>query len=164
MKNKQLIALAGPAAIYVVLFCIIAGSFYNFPVLNVAWAADAHGNDITFILIEQWDGAAYQVVYNFTTSGGSTRVQDSLKIRFTVGVKLADSLASNQNEAGHWTDVKMNITNGGAIWTNKDLTFSSKSGPSAGFYYVRFVEVWDDVGKPAAGVTYTCVAKYTAYI
>lgn len=163
MRRKH--ALGFAAAI--ILYCGLlgwTGLIPGVPLIHVVYGADAYGNDITFILVEQWDGAAYQVISNFTSTGGSSRVSDSLKIRFTVGVKLSSSLASSQNEAGNWTDVKMNITNGGAIWTNRDFPVNSKTGPTGGFYYVRFVDVWDDSGKPAAGVTYTCTAKYTAYI
>lgn len=130
--------------------------------LNLAYAADAYGNDILWVAIYQYNGTAWNLVWNITSSGGSYRVHDAWAINFTVCIQFNNTLASSTAEAIDYTRVYMNITDGGTVWNNEEL--NNTACTLEGDYYVLLEEgYWNEVGKPEAGVTYECAVLYQGY-
>lgn len=133
-----------------------------FPQIGLVWGADAYGSDIQFIEVYQWNGTAYNLVENFTSSGGSCRVVENNTIKFIVGIKFNKTLASDNAEAISFTRVYSNITDGGSIWNNEELNHTSIDS-DANFYYLKENGVWNETGKPSSGVTYNCSFLYQGY-
>jgi len=159
--RKKLIVVA------IVLMVLLAFPMLNqqFCILKVAWCADSYGNDISYVEVWQYNGTAWNLVINFTSSGGSTRIHDSWTTKFIVMCKLNSTLASSQTEAKDYTKNLMNITYGSPItyvWQNKELNFTSCTGPTSGFYYIERWGNWTS-DLPQQGVTYTCALDYQQY-
>lgn len=133
-----------------------------FTEIRLVYAADSYGNDINYVEVWQYNGTAWNLLANFTSTGGSVRVHDSWPTNFTVGIKLNSTLVSSTSDAIAYTRVYMNITDGGTIWNNAELnnTFCSLSGS---YYYLTEQGYWNQTGKPMAGVTYACSILYQAY-
>ena len=128
----------------------------------IVYAADSYGNDINFIEVWQYNGSAWNLLANFTSTGGSVRVHDSWAMNFTVGIQINSTLVSSTSEAIDYTRVYMNITDGGSIWNNAELNNTSCS-LSGSYYYLTEQGHWNETGKPVAGVTYACSILYQAY-
>lgn len=128
----------------------------------IVYAADSYGNDINFVEVWQHNGTAYNLLANFTVTGGSVRVHDSWVINFTVGIKMNSTLVSSTSDAIAYTRVYMNITDGGTIWNNVELNNTACS-LSGSYYYLTEQGHWNATGKPSAGVTYACSILYQAY-
>jgi len=128
----------------------------------IVYAADSYGNDINFIEVWQYNGSAWNLLANFTSTGGSVRVHDSWATNFTVGIQINSTLVSSVSDAIAYTRVYMNITDGGSIWTNAELNNTSCS-LSGSYYYLTEQGYWNETGKPVAGVTYACSILYQAY-
>jgi hypothetical protein len=128
----------------------------------IVYAADSYGNDINFIEVWQYNGSAWNLLANFTSTGGSVRVHDSWATNFTVGIRINSTLVSSVSDAIAYTRVYMNITDGGAIWTNAELNNTACS-LSGSYYYLTEQGYWNQTGKPVAGVTYACSILYQAY-
>lgn len=122
---------------------------------------DAYGNVIVWHTIEQWNGTAWVILQNVTTSTAWTqRVVDSQPIRFQVKWRLNNTLAGSEAEAVTYTRVKMNITVG--IWDNKAFNNTSTSS-DASYYYGVELGTWNVTGQPVAGTTYNVATRYEAY-
>jgi hypothetical protein len=128
----------------------------------IVYAADSYGNDITFIEVWQYNGTAWNLLANFTSTGGNVRVHDSWAINFTVGIRINSTLVSSTSDAIAYTRVYMNITDGGSIWNNAELNNTACS-LSGSYYYLTEQGHWNTTGKPTAGVTYACSILYQAY-
>lgn len=148
-------------AIGILLFALLLQPF-NVTLIQMVWAADVHNNDILWVAVYQWNGSAWVLRNNFTSSGGSTRIHHEQVVNFTVRIKLNSTLASSTTEAVSYTRVYMNITNGGSIWTNEELN-NTAATLSGDFYLITEEGIWNETGKPVAGTTYSCTVDYDAY-
>jgi hypothetical protein len=128
----------------------------------IVYAADSYGNDISFVEIWQYNETAYNLLANFTVTGGSVRVHDSWVMNFTVGIKMNSTLVSSTADAIAYTRVYMNITDGGTVWNNVELNNTACS-LNGSYYYLTEQGYWNQTGKPVAGVTYACSILYQAY-
>jgi hypothetical protein len=128
----------------------------------IVYAADSYGNDINFIEVWQYNGTDWNLLANFTSTGGSVRVHDSWAINFTVGIQINSTLVSSVSDAIAYTRVYMNITDGGSIWNNVELNNTACS-LSGSYYYLTEQGYWNETGKPVAGVIYACSILYQAY-
>jgi len=128
--------------------------------IRLAWAADAYGNDIQFVEIYQYNGTDWNLVENFTSSGGTCRVHDGWPTNFTVSTKFNNTLASSTSEAIDYTRVYMNISE--SVWTNAELNNTACSLVGS-FYIVTEQGHWNQTGKPESGVTYECAVLYQGY-
>ena len=140
-------------------------SLHRSAFINVVFASpDAYGNDIIFCEIWQHNGSDWNIVYNFTSTGGSVRIHDSWQVKFVVGTKLNDTLASSSSEALDYTKTLMNITYGNPpsyIWQNIELNNTSIT-QSNGFYWIVETGIWTS-NLPQEGVTYNCAIDYRQY-
>lgn len=132
------------------------------PFTRMVFAADSYGNDINFVEVWQHNGTDWNLLDNFTTTGGSVRVHDSWVLNFTVGIMVNSTLVSSVSDAIAYTRVYMNITDGGAIWNNVELNNTACS-LNGSYYYLTEQGHWNATGKPVAGVTYACSILYQAY-
>jgi hypothetical protein len=152
---KKAFAIITVPLILTLVFALF--SVNNFAVIRVAYAspADSYGNDILFI--EVWEGSTLKA--NFTSSGGSVRVNASKTITFNVTVCFNSTLASSQSEAVQYTRVLLNIT---GIVTNAELTNVKVTGPVGGFYYLteQYIIAANTLTE---GQTYACSFKYQGY-
>jgi len=124
--------------------------------------ADAYGNDINYVEIWQFNGTTWVLKANFTSSGGSVRINDNQQVKFNVGIKLNSTLASSSNEAISYTRVYMNITyDSNFIWQNVELNNTSCQ-LVGNFYYLIETGIWS-TNLPIAGKTYACTVLYQAY-
>ncbi|MFN3329235.1 MAG: hypothetical protein ACK40U_10395 [Fervidobacterium pennivorans] len=120
--------------------------------------ADAYGNDIVYI--EVWQGGSLKA--NFTSTGGSVRIDANQQVDFVVCIKFNSTLASSESEAISYTKVLMNITySGNYIWQNKELNNTSIF-LSNGFYWLKEVGNWTS-NLPQEGITYNCAVLYQGY-
>ena len=136
--------------------------FPNSQFTKLAFAADSYGNDINFIEVWQYNGTNWNLLANFTVTGGSVRVHDSWAINFTIGIQINNTLVSSVSDAIAYTRVYMNITNGGTVWNNAELNNTSCSLVGS-YYYLTEQGHWNQTAKPVAGVTYACSILYQAY-
>jgi len=133
---------------------------FNFTFIRLAWAADAYGNDIQFVEIWQYNGSNWNLVENFTSSGGSCRVHDSYPTNFTVSLKFNSTLASSTAEAISYARVYMNISE--SVWTNAELNNTACS--LVGDYYILEEQGhWNQTGKPESGITYEFSVLFQGY-
>jgi hypothetical protein len=133
--------------------------------IRVGWSADAQGNDITHVTIYQYNGTVWNLVENFTSSGGSERILDSQPINFEVYMKLNKTLASSDSEAKSFTRSNMTITRTDTsvlIWDNVPLNQSATITSDATYYYLSFSGNWTST-LAVAGVTYNCTDVYQSY-
>jgi len=146
------------ALILIILMAVLPGSPFTVLVF-----ADSYSNDINNIEVWQYNGSAWNLLANFTTSGGSVRIHDGYETSFIVQVKLNTSLASSASEAHSYTRVNMSITDGGTIWPiSTMLNDSGTPSSSGGFWYVKKLGNWTS-SLPSPGVTYSCNATFQAY-
>jgi len=110
--------------------------------------------------VHQYNGTAWNLVANFTSSGGSTSVHDSWPTNFTVNIKFNSTLAGSTAEAISYTRVYMNISS--SVWTNEELNNTACSLVGS-FYILEEQGHWNQTGKPAEGVTYECAVSYQGY-
>jgi hypothetical protein len=150
----------------ILTFCVASMIQIQYPMLLVpnVFGADSQGNDITYCEVYQYNGSSWNLVYNFTSSGGSTRIHDSWQTSFVVGTKFNDSLASSQSEASNYTEVYMNITaiGGPSVWTNVVLNETSCTGPTSSYYWLTDIGNWTS-SLPSPGVTYNCTIDFRPY-
>lgn len=149
-------------AVLLIAFILVATIFLRSQTFLVL-AADAYGDQINYVEVWQWNGTAYVLRANFTSTGQSVRVEDNHVIKFVVSIKFNSTFASSQAEAISYTRVYMNITNGGTIWNNEELNNTECTGPTGNFYYLKEEGIWNSTGKPVAGVTYACSIVYQGY-
>lgn len=147
-----------------ILIILLAVPFFNQHscLISLVYAADSSNNDIEYVEIHQWDGDSWDLIENFTSSGGSCRVHDSYPTNFTVGISLNASLVEDSTEAIAYSRVNMTIANGGTIWDKEELT-NLECSLIGDFYYLVEQKSWSVEGQPVAGVTYTCTVDYDAY-
>lgn len=162
MKKRNL--LLACSLIFLLIFITCLPFFPTSPFNKIGFCspADSYGNDINFVEVWQYNGTAWNLLANFTTTGGSVRVHDSWATNFTVGIMINSTLVSSTAEAIDYTRVYMNITDGGSIWNNAILNNTSCS-LSGNYYYLTEQGHWNETGKPSAGVTYACSILYQAY-
>ena len=127
----------------------------------LVFASDSYGNDINFIEVWQWQGSDYELKDNFTTSGGTSKVDEDQAIKLIISIKFNDTLASSEAEAITNSRIYMNISEG--IWTNEELNNTSCSH-SGDFYWLKENGVWNQSGYPVVGVTYDCQVDYDGLI
>lgn len=155
-----------PGILIVILVVVCLGQMGpHYSILNFVWA-DSYGNDIISIEIWQYNFTNWNLIANFTSSGGSVRVHDSWAINLTVQIRLNETLATSKSEAISYTKVFVNITYGDIptyVWTNKELNNTSCTGPTGGFYYLKEQGHWNETGKPESGITYACSTQFKAY-
>jgi hypothetical protein len=153
--RKRLYLIIGVFAILLLLFASFNSGIFGTKLIVYASPGDAYGNDIKFI--EVWEGSVLKA--NFTTSGGSVRINASKTITFNVTVWFNSTLASSQSEAVSYTRVYLNIT---GVVTNAELTNVEVSGPVGGFYKLveRYVVA---AGTLSEGQTYACSVLYQGY-
>ena len=124
--------------------------------------ADAYGNDINYVEIWQYNGTTWILKANFTSSGGSVRINNNQQVKFNVGIRLNSTLASSSDEAISYTRVYMNITYDGTfVWQNVELNNTSCQ-LVGNFYYLIETGTWS-TNLPIAGKTYACTILYQAY-
>lgn len=151
-----------------VAFCLVLASVsLEIPgpwIRPVFCAPDSQGNDINYCEVWQWNTTHWNLVVNFTSSGGSSRIHDSWYTKFIISMKFNSSLASSQQESKDYTKVLMNITKPGPtyIWTNVELNNTSCSGPTSNNYWLIEEGNWTST-LPEAGVTYTVSIDYQSY-
>jgi hypothetical protein len=109
------------------------------------------------LFIEVWEGSILKA--NFTSSGGSVRVNASKTVTFNVTVCFNSTLASSQFEAVQYTRVLLNIT---GIVTNAELSNVKVVGPVGGFYYLT-EQYTVAANTLTEGQTYVCSFKYQGY-
>ena len=143
--------------ILILLIGSIISTFPNIQPVMLAFASDAHGDDINFIEVWQWNTSDYVLKANFTSIGGSCLVDDDEAIKVIVSIKFNDTLASSEAEAISYTRLYMNISEG--IWTNKELNNTSCLHSGA-FYWLKENGIWNQTGKPQWGITYECSVLY----
>jgi hypothetical protein len=136
--------------------------FPNLPFTRMVFAADSYGNDINFIEVWQYNGTDWNLLANFTITGGSVRVHDGWPMNFTIGIQINNTLVSSSSDAIAYTRVYMNITNGGTVWNNAELNNTSCSLVGS-YYYLTEQGHWNQTAKPMEGVTYACSIFYQAY-
>ena len=117
-------------------------------------AIDSYGDDINYI--EVWEGDTLKA--NFTSSGGTVKVNASKQIKFVVSIKFNSSLASSNTEAVDYTKVLMNIT---GIWTNEELNNTSVV-QSGDFYFLKEEGILAS-DTLSEGETYECAVLYQGY-
>ena len=116
--------------------------------------ADSYGNDILSIAVYE-DNV---LKANFTSSGGTVRLNASKTITFNVTICFNITLASSQTEAIQYTRVYLNIT---GIITNAELT-NVKIWQNSNFYYL--IEKYTiNPNTLSGGQTYACTFKYQGY-
>jgi len=133
------------------LICLI---LTQFPQRYTVLAVDSYGDDINYI--EVWEGDTLKA--NFTSSGGTVKVNASKQIRFIVGIQFNDTLASSTAEAIDYTRVYMNIT---GIWTNVELN-NTACQHSGSWYYLK-EEGNLTANTLSEGETYECSVLYQGY-
>jgi hypothetical protein len=99
---------------------------------------------------------------NWTSSGESIRVVDSLPLKFYVGISFNSTYASSSSEAISFTRVYMNISDSGSIWVNEELNNTS-CVLSGDYYYLEELAAWNQTGKPESGITYAFSTRYEGY-
>jgi len=149
MKKKLLLVAVPIALLVLALF-----GYSNDGFVSLVFAADSYGNDIKYI--EVWEGDTLKA--NFTSSGGTVRVNASNTITFNVSICINSTLASSTSEAVSYTAVYMNIT---GIWTNVELNNTSVV-LNGSFYYLIEKGVIN-AGTLTEGQTYDCSILYKAY-
>lgn len=130
--------------------------------IHLAYAADSYSNDIDSVEVWQWNGTAYELRHNLTSSGGTYRIYDNQTTKFVVNIMFNSTLAASTAEAISFTRVYMNITDGGTIWNDAELNNTS-CALFGDFYCLAEEGVWNSTGKPTAGVTYACSVLYQGY-
>jgi len=133
------------------LSCLI---LTQFPQRYTVLAVDSHGDDINYI--EVWEGDTLKA--NFTSGGGTVKVNASKLIRFVVGIQFNDTLASTTQEAIDYTRVYMNIT---GVWTNMELN-NTACQHSGSWYYLK-EEGNLTANTLSEGETYECSVLYQGY-
>jgi len=146
--KKQILLVAVPIALLIV--ALLGFSHDGFVSLVFA----AYGNDLKYI--EVWEGNTLKA--NFTSSGGTVRVNASNTITFNVSICINSTLVSSSAEAVSYTAVYMNIT---GIWTNMELNNTSVV-LNGSFYYLIEKGVLN-AGTLSEGQTYDCSVLYKAY-
>jgi len=144
----------------VTLLCAFLMVQCDFTIFRLVYGSDAYGNDIQFVEVHQYNGSAWNLVHNFTSSGGSCRVHDGWITNFTVSIKFNSTFASNNEEAISYTRVYMNISE--SVWTNEELNNTACSLVGS-FYILEEQGCWNQTGKPESGVTYECSVLYQGY-
>lgn len=112
---------------------------------------DVYGNDINFV--EVWEDTALKL--NFSSSGGTVKVDAGKTLKFVVGIKFNSTLASSSDEAVSYTRVYMNIS---GVWVNKELNNTSVV-LSGGFYWLK-EEAILAANTLSEGQTYECSILY----
>jgi hypothetical protein len=159
--KKTLISIFAICTILVSLLFLPESSF-----VKIAFASpDSYGNQINYIEIWQWNVSSYELLINFTSSGGSVRVKGNTVTKFIVGIQFNSTLASSTSQAIQYTKVLMNITDDTtplAEWNSRELNNTSCSLVS-NFYHLTEQGIWNVTGYPISGVTYTCTTRYKGY-
>ena len=158
---KALVALFFSA----LLLCCISSNFEELG-LRIAWATspDAYGNQLRNCEVYQWNGTAWDFIYNFTTDGESALIHDGYPTRFNVTVMFNVSYAASYTYAYNYTGTYMNITyNVGAdfVWTNMILNNTAYVETATHWVIVKQGD-WNST-LPSAGVTYNCTILYQPY-
>jgi hypothetical protein len=148
--NKKTLLVAVPIALLIV--ALLGFSHDGF--VSLVFAADSYGNDIKYI--EVWEGNTLKA--NFTSSGGTVRVNASNTITFNVSICINSTLVSSTAEAVSYTAVYMNIT---GIWTNVELNNTSVVLNGSFYYLIEKGVV--NAGTLTEGQTYDCSVLYKAY-
>lgn len=127
------------------------------PRMGLFWAygADAQNNDITYVEVWQNNGS-YQLVYNFTSSGGSTTINDAQAIRFNVSMRCNSTTFPTSGDVLTYTSCYMNITYTGPTYVWNNVSLNSTTPKLVGsYYYVVYQGDWNS-SLPVAGTTYNC--------
>lgn len=158
-KVRERITIAISLGMILIIFiALLPGSPFSLLVF-----ADIYSNNINNIEVWQYNGSAWNLVVNFSTSGGSERIHDGWATSFIVQVKLNTSLASSASEAHSYTRVNMSIIDGGTVWPiTTMLNDTGTPSSSGGFWYVKKLGNWTS-SLPSPGVTYSCNATFQAY-
>ena len=168
MNSKRIFSVSTVAVC--VLAAVISVQLLSYH-SGVSWfvmAADANGDDITYVTVSQYNSTDWNLIKNFTTTGGSERVHDNWQLRFLVGVKFNSTLVASVGEAASYTWIRMNITyNAGVdyIWTNYNLTYLSYV-LDGDFYYGNYTADWNATTATnlcVAGTTYNCTVDAGFY-
>jgi hypothetical protein len=151
---KKALAIITIPLILTLVFALL--SMNNFTLIKVAYAnpADSYGDDILYI--EVWEDTTLKA--NFTSSGGSVRVNASKTITFNVSICFNSTLASSTSEAVSYTAVYANIT---GIWTNVELNNTSVI-LNGSFYYLIEQGILA-ANTLSEGTTYECTFLYKGY-
>lgn len=156
METRKKILVLAITSAALLLFALLSFP-NNSTFIHLVYATgDSYGNDINYIEIWQYNGTDYILKANFTSSGGSTRINDNQTTKFVVGIRFNDTLASTNEEAMEYTKVMMNIT---GVWTSMELNNTSCQLID-GFYYLREEGIWSHL---IAGETYECSVLYQGY-
>lgn len=135
--------------------------------IRFAWASpDSYGNDVSHVVLYYFGNNTF--VYNFTSSGDSTRVHDGYQIDFDAWTKYNVTLASDNASARSYTKCNMTIyfaANMTAVtdYDNVGMTqVSSSTWNDTSFYYVEFYLNWT-TNLAAQGMQYNCTFNYQPY-
>jgi len=135
--------------------------------ISIRWVkgADAYGNDIKWIYVEQYNGTGWDLVNNYTATGGSDRILDTQPINFTAFTCFNKTYAASEAEALSFTRVNITISESGspiAGWNNIAMNESATVSSDADFYYLTSYGNWT-APLPEAGKTYNCTFAYQTY-
>jgi len=160
-------------AIPLIAVLAFALSFSSYPLLvYAAGTPDAYGNQIYYLRVYQWSGAAWiqqgeTVGFNNYTAGFQIRVNANQDVLFNCTVKLNYTMAANIAEAVTNTRVYMNVS--GGVWVNELLDDWNDGGiDQATWWSVTYSNEWDagssgGDANPQAGTTYDISVRYEAY-
>jgi hypothetical protein len=133
--------------------------------INLAWAADAYGQDIEWIHVVQYNGTAWNLVKNFTATAGSERILAGYQVNFTVAVRLNYTFAGSSSDASSFSRVNATISTGGTPlsgWSNVPCNQTVTPTQNGTYWYVWFYANWTSP-TPVGGNTYNCTFLYQAY-
>lgn len=158
MKTKTILSAFLGALLVLAIFCFQDGTWLHV----LVYGADSYGNDIISVEVHQYNGSTWILIYNFTSSGASVRINHNQTTKFIVQVKLNSSLASSSEEAKSYTAVYMNISYDSTyVWQNEELNNTS-CVLIGGFYYLYEWGNWTS-NLPLEGEQYLCTIDYQQY-
>lgn len=158
-KRPIILGVLGAGLLFFGMFALLPEQ-WSLIGIRFVWGADASGNDICWSQVFQNNGTAFVELVNWTSSGGTQRINAGLEIRFVVQCKFNNTLVASTAEAVTYSNLTMNITyNAGAsyVWTEQPLN-NTASVLSGSFYLVTWSGDWNST-LPVAGTTYNCTQK-----
>lgn len=131
----------------------------------LVFAVDSQGNDITHVKAFENSTTSWVLVKNFTASGQSERIPDSVAFNFETYVRFNVSLAATNATAQSYTRVNITIQHGAGPTTDINnaamANAASYSFNDSTYYYLAYYYNW--TGLSIAGESYNCTCVYQGY-
>lgn len=163
MRKTLIVTAIALACVFVLLVAALMpqkNGIYLF--FGVAYAQDSYGDDVVYIEVWQYNGTAYALLLNTTSTNHTVPLDGGKPVQFFVCMRLNDTLAPNNDTAVTRTQLFMNITyNTSFVWNNEELNNTS-SIHDTDYYYVKERGDWTS-DLPQDGVEYTAAIKYYVY-